>query len=132
MRSLAICGRMAALLRIKMCATIDDMEPQGRISQKRGRSVEKESAMAWWSIKPTIRLVRLASACSSGVICFTSLWSTRHTGLKLPDESGLPAPGVSSNSGGSSIPASLSANLLASAAHQRVSTPSSTKRERRA
>mmetsp|Transcript_23704 Transcript_23704/g.74581 ORF Transcript_23704/g.74581 Transcript_23704/m.74581 type:complete len:268 (-) Transcript_23704:566-1369(-) len=103
MSARAVSARIMTLFLMKRCATIVDIEPQGLRSISRGESEEKESASAWWSMRPTIRCLRSGLLRSDGTICFSSLWSTRQTFRSLPVASGLPHPGQSSKSAGSSI-----------------------------
>mmetsp|Transcript_22925 Transcript_22925/g.70846 ORF Transcript_22925/g.70846 Transcript_22925/m.70846 type:complete len:211 (+) Transcript_22925:789-1421(+) len=123
--SRATAGRILALSRTYRCATIELMLPHGRTSIVSGPADENPSASAWWSIRPTMRLARCGSSRSDATICFGSLWSTRHTLSREPSAAATPAPGVVSNSGGASRPATSSACVISplSPSSDRQATP---------
>mmetsp|Transcript_43211 Transcript_43211/g.100795 ORF Transcript_43211/g.100795 Transcript_43211/m.100795 type:complete len:218 (-) Transcript_43211:181-834(-) len=59
-----------------------------------------------------MRFFRLGSSRSAGIICLSSLWSTKQMGRSFPEASGATAPGMSSKKVGISIPAHFSAYMI--------------------
>mmetsp|Transcript_9387 Transcript_9387/g.25523 ORF Transcript_9387/g.25523 Transcript_9387/m.25523 type:complete len:223 (+) Transcript_9387:1065-1733(+) len=110
MRAIGFSSRR--LLRMKLCATMVLMEPQGRMSMNKGFSEWQLMDKQWWSMMPTIRCDRSGSLRKASVICFSSLWSTRQILSMAPSAVGSAAPGTSSKNGGVSRPAKVRACLI--------------------